>query len=83
MKKILFIIFFFTSFSTFAEDNLSGNYIYCVKASENSIYVDSFEFISSYEVNNIDIPNAQNYIPSNKEDDLHIWWLTDGSIHLV
>ena len=67
MKKILFIIFFFISFSTFAGDNLSGNYIYCVKVSENSIYVDSFEFISSYEVNTISIFNAQNHIPSNEE----------------
>ena len=64
MKKILFIIFFFTSFSTFAGDNLSGNYIYCAKASTNSIYIDSFEFISSYEVNNI---NIVNHIPSNIE----------------
>ena len=67
MKKILFIIFFFTSFSTFAGDNLSNNYIYCARASTNSIYIDSFEFISSYEVNTINIVNAQNHIPSNIE----------------
>ena len=61
------IFFFFTSFSTFAGDNLTGNYIYCVKVSENSISVDSFEFISSYEVNTINIVNAQNHIHSNIE----------------
>ena len=64
MKKILFIIFFFTSFSTFAGDNLSGNYIYCERIYKNKVYFDSYEFISSYQVNNI---NIDNHIPTKEE----------------
>ena len=64
MKKILFIIFFFISFSTFAGDNLSGNYIYCDRIYNNEVHVDSFEFISSYQVNNIHITR---HIPTKEE----------------
>ena len=64
MKKILFILIFFASLPIFASDDLSGNYIYCDRIYNNEVLIESYEFISSYEVNSIDITR---HIPTNEE----------------